>query len=209
MRLTDWNGCLQISACILTAVEQRSLNMRDGHGLIGTLHLVDYLIFEGSGEYDVGILTVVVFVVLVVVVVADIIFVNISKKNLIYPHLNLKYDTFVISIHRIEIISQYPYICSCSLWEKRNFWNPVAKFDKQPFYLSTYKWTSFGTWRGFSYQPFRFFVRNVKRRHLIQGAFAPPVLWRWVNTWKYLQILESSQIVGDIIAASDYWQQYS
>ena len=54
--------------------------MRDGHGLIGTLHLVDYLIFEGSGEYDVGILTVVVFVVLVVVVVvADIIFVNISK----------------------------------------------------------------------------------------------------------------------------------
>ena len=53
--------------------------MRDGHGLIGTLHLVDYLIFHGSGEYDVGILTVVVFVVLVVVVVADIIFVNISK----------------------------------------------------------------------------------------------------------------------------------
>ena len=54
--------------------------MRDGHGLIGTLHLVDYLIFEGSGEYDVGILTVVVFVVLVVVVVvADIIFVNISQ----------------------------------------------------------------------------------------------------------------------------------
>ena len=52
--------------------------MRDGHGLIGTLHLVDYLIFEGSGEYDVGILTVVVFVVLVVVV-ADIIFVNISQ----------------------------------------------------------------------------------------------------------------------------------
>ena len=53
--------------------------MRDGHGLIGTVHLVDYLIFHGSGEYDVGILTVVVFVVLVVVVVADIIFVNISK----------------------------------------------------------------------------------------------------------------------------------
>ena len=55
--------------------------MRDGHGLIGTLHLVDYLICHGSGEYDVGILTVVVFVVLVVVVVvvADIIFVNISK----------------------------------------------------------------------------------------------------------------------------------
>ena len=52
--------------------------MRDGHGLIGTVHLVDYLIFEGSGEYDVGILTVVVFVVLVVVV-ADIIFVNISQ----------------------------------------------------------------------------------------------------------------------------------
>ena len=51
--------------------------MRDGHGLIGTVHLVDYLIFHGSGEYDVGILTVVVFVV--VVVVADIIFVNISK----------------------------------------------------------------------------------------------------------------------------------
>ena len=94
--------------------------MRDGHGLIGTLHLVDYLIFHGSGEYDVGILTVVVFVVLVVVV-ADIIFVNISKKILISPHLNLKYDTFVISIHRIEIISQYPYICSCSHWEKKNF----------------------------------------------------------------------------------------